>query len=248
MGIVMRPDVIRVLEVDPDLGQDLEPAALAVARPRAVARATWLEPGRWQPFAEEWDHRGHLGLLIVEGFLARNLQLGARTVAELLGPGDVLRPWVRLAEYSSVPIEDGWEVLEPTRLAVLDRRVAVVLAAWPEITATILDRMMARSRWLALHLAIAHLRRVESRVHVALWHFADRWGRVGPDGIALRLDLTHALLADMVAAERPSVTLALSALRERGLVERDADHVWHLRGSPPGELDDVRAQATGPLR
>jgi CRP/FNR family transcriptional regulator, cyclic AMP receptor protein len=245
---VIRHDVIRVLEVDPDLGQDLEPAALAVARPRAVARAKWLEEGRWQPFAEEWDHRGHLGLLIVDGFLARNLQLGTRRCAELLGPGDVLRPWVRLAEYSSVPVEDGWEVLEQARLAVLDRRVAVVLAAWPEITAAIMDRMMARSRWLALHLAIAHLRRVESRVHVALWHFADRWGHVGPGGVSLRLNLTHAHLADMVAAERPSVTLALSALRERGLVERDADQIWLLHGGPPGELDEVRARATGPLR
>jgi len=45
--------VVRVLEVDPDLGQDLAPAALAVARPRAIARAEWLEPGRWQPFAEQ---------------------------------------------------------------------------------------------------------------------------------------------------------------------------------------------------
>ena len=39
-----------------------------VARPRAIARAQWLEPGRWQPLAEEWDHRGHLGLLIVDGY------------------------------------------------------------------------------------------------------------------------------------------------------------------------------------
>ena len=75
--MVMRPDVIRVLEVDPDLGHDLQPAALAVARPRAIARAEWMERGRWQPFAEEWDHRGHLGLLIVEGYLARSLRLGA---------------------------------------------------------------------------------------------------------------------------------------------------------------------------
>jgi hypothetical protein len=239
--------VIRVLEVDPDLGQDLEPAVLAVARPRAIARAQWLQPGHWQPFAEEWDHRGHLGLLIVDGFLARSLQLGARRCAELLGPGDVLRPWVRLAEYSSIPIEDGWQVLEPTRLAVLDRRVTVVLAAWPEIMATILDRVMARSQGLAFQLAVAHLRRVESRVHVALWHFADRWGRVGPSGVELRLNMTHALLAEVVAAERPSVTLALSTLRERGLVERDADHVWHLHGAPPSELDDVRARVAEPL-
>jgi CRP/FNR family cyclic AMP-dependent transcriptional regulator len=242
------PDVIRVLEVDPDLGMDLQPAALAVARPRAIARAQWLEPGRWQPLAEEWDHRGHLGLLIVDGFLARSTQLGARRCAELLGPGDVLRPWVRLAEYSSIPVEDGWEVLEQTRVAVLDRRVAVALAAWPEITAAILDRMMARSRWLAFHLAVAHLRRVETRVHVALWHYADRWGRVGPNGVELRLNATHALLADIVAAERPSVTLALSTLREQGLVERSAEHVWRLHGRPPGELEEVRARATGPLR
>jgi len=73
-----QPDVIRVLEVDPDLGQDLAPAAPAVARPRAIARAQWPEPGRWQPFAEEWDHRGHLGLLIVDGHLARSLQLQER--------------------------------------------------------------------------------------------------------------------------------------------------------------------------
>jgi CRP/FNR family transcriptional regulator, cyclic AMP receptor protein len=246
--MVSRSDVVRVLEVDPDLAQDLEPAALAVARPRAVARAQWLEPGRWQPFAEEWDHRGHLGLLIVEGYLARSVQLGARGGAELLGPGDVLRPWVRLSDYSSTPLEDGWDVLEPARLAVLDRRVAVALAAWPEITAVILDRMMARSRWLAFHLAVAHLRRVETRVHVALWHFADRWGHVGPRGVELQLTMTHGLLAEIVAAERPSVTLALSTLRERGLVERDTDRIWRLHGAPPGELDDVRAQATGPLR
>ena len=147
-----------------------------------------------------------------------------------------------------MPIEDGWNVLETARLAVLDRRFAVAMAAWPEITAAILDRMMARSRWLAFHLAVAHLRRVESRVHVALWHFADRWGRVGPNGVELRLNATHALLAEIVAAERPSVTLALSTLRERGLVERDAEHVWRLHGRPPGELGEVRAQAAGPLR
>jgi hypothetical protein len=245
---VIQSDAIRVLEVDPELGQDLEPAALAVARPRAIARAMWLQPGRWQPFAEEWEHRGHLGLLIVDGFLARTLQLGTRRCVEILGPGDVLRPWVRLADYSSVPLDEGWDVLEPARLAVLDRRFAVVLAAWPEVTAAILDRMMARSRWLAFHLAVAHLRRVEARVHVALWHFADLWGHVGPHGVELRLNLTHALIADMVAAERPSVSLALAALRERGLVERDDEHGWHLHGVPPGELDEVRAQASRPLR
>jgi CRP/FNR family transcriptional regulator, cyclic AMP receptor protein len=242
--VVITPEVIRVLEVDPDLAEDLEPAALAVARPKAIARAHWLERGLWQPFAQQWDHRGHLGLLVVDGFIARELELGGRQCAEILGPGDLLRPWVHIGEYSSIPIEDGFEVLERTRLAVLDRRFAAALSAWPEVTASILDRMMLRSHWLALHLAVAHLRRVETRVLVVLWHFADRWGSVRRDGVALRLSLTHTLLAAVVAAERPSVTLALAKLRERGLVERGDDHVWLLHGGPPEELEDLAAQAS----
>ena len=238
--MVVPPDVIRVLEVDPDLAEDLEPAALAVARPKAIARAHWLERGRWQPFVEQWDHRGHLGLLVVDGFLAHSMQLGGRSCAEILGPGDLLRPWVGIGDYSSIPVDDYWEVLERTRLAVLDRRFAATLSGWPEVTASILDRMMVRSRWLAMHLAVAHLRRVESRVLVVLWHLADRWGSVRRDGVVLHLHLTHSLLAAIVAAERPSVTLALTRLRDRGLVEREADHVWLLHGGPPVELDAVR--------
>src|SRR5919199_1013072 len=212
----MAAGVVRVLDVDPDLGEELEPRALAVARPRALARVAWLEPGPWQPLADQWDHRGHLGLLVVDGFLARSLQLGATRCAELLGPGDLLRPWVHVDAESSIPIEDGWQVLDP---------------------------MTARSQWLAFHLAVAHLRRVETRVLVVLWHFADRWGSVRSDAVALRLNLTHTLLAAIVAAERPSVTLALTSLRERGLVERDPDHTWILHGGPPAELDESRAHA-----
>jgi hypothetical protein len=238
-------DIVRVLDVDPDLGEELEPSALAVARPRAVARGVWLEPGPWQPLADEWDHRGHLGLLIVEGFLTRSLQVGATRCAELLGPGDLLRPWVHVDIESSIPIEGSWQVLNLVRLAVLDRRFGSAVSPWPEITAAILDRMMARSQWLAFHLAVAHLRRVETRVLVVLWHFADRWGSVRTDGVALRLNITHALLAAIVAAERPAVTLALSSLREQGVVERDNDHLWPLRGGPPDDLGHVRKQAVG---
>jgi hypothetical protein len=175
-------DIVRVLDVDPDLGEELEPSALAVARPRAVARRVWLEPGPWQPLADEWDHRGHLGLLIVEGFLTRSLQVGATRCAELLGPGDLLRPWVHVDIESSIPIEGSWQVLDLVRLAVLDRRFGAAVSPWPEITAAILDRMMARSQWLAFHLAVAHLRRVETRVLVVLWHFADRWEASAPTG------------------------------------------------------------------
>lgn len=49
-----------------------------------------------------------------------------------------------------------------------------------------------------------------------LWHLADRWGRVRSDGVIVALDLTHSVLAELVAARRPTVTRSLSELADKG--------------------------------
>jgi hypothetical protein len=43
------------------------------------------------------------------------------------------------------------------------------------------------------------------------------------------------VLADLVAARRPTVTSAMSDLARRGLI-RQSGKVWVLHGEPPGEL------------
>ncbi len=48
--------------------------------------------------------------------------------------------------------------------------------------------------------------------------------------------LTHGVLARLIGAQRPSVTLALGKLRERDLIDRDPDGRWILLGDPPGDL------------
>ena len=74
-----------------------------------------------------------------------------------------------------------------------------------------------------------------------LWQFAYRWGTVMPAGVALRLPLTHQLLAEVVGAERPTVTTALGCLKQDGLVEqiRGRDRGWLLVGQPPSEVQLV---------
>jgi hypothetical protein len=67
-------------------------------------------------------------------------------------------------------------------------------------------------------LAIVHQARVDVRLHMLFWHLAARWGRVRADGVALPLRLTHSVLAELVAARRPTVTSALTDLARRGLV------------------------------
>jgi CRP/FNR family transcriptional regulator, cyclic AMP receptor protein len=88
-------------------------------------------------------------------------------------------------------------------------------------------------------MAIVHHPRVDTRLHMLLWHLADRWGRVRGDGTIVPLRLTHYVLADLVAAGRPTVSAALAELAEQGLL-RPIDHAWLLLGEPPGELLELQ--------
>jgi Crp-like helix-turn-helix domain len=49
-----------------------------------------------------------------------------------------------------------------------------------------------------------------------LWLLAERWGYVSTMGTHLRLDLTHETLGSLVGARRPTITLAVSELVDRG--------------------------------
>lgn len=76
----------------------------------------------------------------------------------------------------------------------------------------------------------------EVRLHVLMWHLAERMGRVRPDGVHLALPITHETLGHLVAARRPSVSAALGQLSQRGLRDRNGDG-WVLLGDPPVGLD-----------
>jgi CRP-like cAMP-binding protein len=84
-------------------------------------------------------------------------------------------------------------------------------------------------------MAIVHQKRVDTRLHMLLWHLADRWGTVRRDGVLVPLHLTHSILADLVAAQRPTVSAALGSLERAGLITRTHDG-WRLAGSAPVEL------------
>ncbi|MFL5909129.1 MAG: Crp/Fnr family transcriptional regulator [Gaiellaceae bacterium] len=236
--------VIRVADAFPGLMGDLDPERSELARRHALAMLEPLAPGTWQPPQDLQHQRGHLGLLVVEGLLTRDVVLGASTATEIVGRGDILRPADHDGESAPVPFDVEWTVLEPTRVAVLDRRFAAAVGAWPEMLETLMRMAIRRVHSLALHLAVSHLRRVDTRLLVLLWHLADRWGRVEPDGVRVPMRLTHQTLGRLVGAQRPSVTTALKQLADGGHVVRMADGTWLLRGDPPATLESIRATAT----
>lgn len=190
--------------------------------------------------------RGGLGFLMLDGLVIRRAGVDKRFGADLLGEGDLLRPNAEEDDSPMLPLQTGWSVIDPARLAVLDARFVQRLASYPELAPAIVSRVMRRARNLAVNMAIVHQARVDMRLHMLLWHLAGRWGRVRSEGTVVQLRLTHALLADLVAARRPTVTSALSDLSRRELVRSSGDE-WVLLGEPPRELLNL-ARSASPLR
>jgi CRP/FNR family cyclic AMP-dependent transcriptional regulator len=233
----------RVLEEDPDLAERVPPADQARAIAEAVARVDTFEVGLWNE-SETPQMDDGFGMLVLEGMVARRITLGRFECTELLGQGDLLRPWTfTSAATASVPSDVQWNVVDPLRVAKLDRRFALTVAPWPEVSVALMDRIVQRARWLAFQLAVAHVVRVDTRLLLMLWHFADRWGRMTRDGARLRIPVTHSVLASVVGARRPSVTTALGRLQDDGLIERVAPGEWLLHGSPPDDFARLASQA-----
>jgi CRP/FNR family transcriptional regulator, cyclic AMP receptor protein len=233
-------DVIQLLRHDPDLAEYLHGERLAQATSECVARIVAFDTGQGTPLENVGELPRGLGFLILEGLILRRVGLGGRYGSELLGEGDLLRPWQH-EDAGPTPLRAGrWRVLRRGRAAVLDYEFSLRMARFPEMFPCLLNRAVRRSRYMAANIAILHQPRIDVRLHMLLWELALRWGYVSTDGVRLPIRLTHATLAELVAARRPTVTKALGELAERLLVSWNGDH-WLLEGRPPSELEALAA-------
>ncbi|HYB26161.1 MAG TPA: helix-turn-helix domain-containing protein [Solirubrobacteraceae bacterium] len=119
----------------------------------------------------------------------------------------------------------------PTRLVLLGDELLVAARRWPSIVSCLHTRMFEDSEDLVRQLAICQLPRVEDRIMAMMWLLAESWGRVTPAGIKLPLSLTHEVLGGLIGARRPTVTIALSKLAERGSLHRRGDE-WLILEAP----------------
>jgi CRP-like cAMP-binding protein len=228
-----------LLEVDRQLAAVVPKAELEAARDSAWVQLRVLKPGSWDAVADYGDCSGWLGLLVLDGFVTREMLSEQEKTIELIGPGDLLRPWDHDGDYALEIIQTRWRVLEPVQLALLDRDFARRIARWPTLIAEILSRMGRRNRWLAVRLTISQLSRINVRIAYFFWHLAERWGHTTHDGIVVPLRLTHQQIAELIGAARPSVSVALRRLREQGFVERIPDESWRVPLDLPQRLEEL---------
>ena len=231
----------QVLREDADLADVVSPERRQSAIEHCIARQVRVSVG--DGVSETSPLENGIGMLVLDGLLIRRVGIDGRFGAELLGEGDLLRPWQWESDSPTLPVERTWSILEPARLALLDDEFARrCLGNFPELASPLVGRAMQRARNLAVNMAIVHQARVDVRIHMLLWHLAGRWGRVRSEGTVLRMRLTHAVLADLVAARRPTVTSAISELTRNGIVRSTGD-AWLLFGEPPSELDEAESPA-----
>ncbi len=233
-----------LLDADGELAEEFDTPVRIAARQLATARV--LQVGTGSCDLEPWFEvvAQGLGLLVLDGLLVVEIRVSGRTAAELVGPGDLLQP-LGPASDELVVRTCGWRVLRLTRLAVLDFDFVERVRPFPQIARTLARRACRRPLELDVLRAITSQPRLEVRLVLLLWHLAARWGRVEPTGVRLSLPLTHRLLGQLVAAERPSISHALKRLAQAGLVTGATDDL-HLHHSLEDQLESL-AEREPPL-
>jgi CRP/FNR family cyclic AMP-dependent transcriptional regulator len=147
-----------------------------------------------------------------------------------------MSPWLGMAGDFAPTCTVTARVLTKLQVAWLESDFALRTGRWPAIQARLMRRLLARSRRLSMQSAINSLPRIDERVELTLWQLAYRFGHMSRAGVKLHLPLTHSQLAEMVGAQRPSVSTAMTRLRSRGRIVGNSRHQWLLSGSPPPQL------------
>jgi CRP-like cAMP-binding protein len=233
---------ICLLDADSDLADQLEPGATPALRQAMTVFVMGLDAGPH----DLGGPRDGFGLLLLDGLIGCETAIGDRIAVELLGAGDLLQADPDAGEMI-LERRESWQVLWPTQLAALDSAFADRVRPWPQIAGALVRRAIRRAADLDAVRAISGHPRLELRLDLAFWHLAARWGRVEPSGIHLALPLTHRLLGQLVAAERPSISHALARLSRAGLVTGSAGD-WHLVGTPGEHLDALMSRPLGGSR
>lgn len=232
----MAPNTIRLLDVEPDLGRFLSYEDRAGAERLAVPVIA-LTRGPLD-LERTLKKAGAFGALVLDGMVLQRMRLANQVTMKLLGPGDLLG---RISAPGSMLISDwAMSVAEGTKLALLGNEFMAAVRRWPTLSAGLYTRLAQQTERLGVQLAICQLPRVDERLLALLWWLAEAWGRVTSVGTVVPVSMTHDVLGALVGARRPTVTLALGELSERGAIVRQ-DRSWLLLEPPPSSS---RAAAT----
>jgi CRP/FNR family cyclic AMP-dependent transcriptional regulator len=174
------------------------------------------------------------GATVLDGLIMNSLRVGEKTGIQLLGPGDLLLESSDLMPTWLEEVES--RAAGSARLGLLGNELLTAAFRWPRLIQGLYASVGEQLQRLTAQVVICQLPRVDDRVLAMLWLLSDSWGQVTPSGVRLPLVLTHETLGALVGARRPTVTLALRNLSQRGAIVHQ-DSGWLLLELPPASAE-----------
>src|SRR3954451_17061507 len=126
-------EIANVLESNAELAEAVAPAHRRPARDASRARVLRVERGVWDARADAEEVRGGHGLLVLSGVLIRRVGITDHVGAELLGPGDLLRPLVHDGTQPTLPFQSAWRARQVLPPAILKHRWSTRMCHYPEV-------------------------------------------------------------------------------------------------------------------
>ena len=170
----------------------------------------------------------HLGLLVLDGVVGCDVVLEDVISTELVGAGDILRPWSVDGPERMLAADEAWMVLADCRVG--HPRPASGSSAGTLSGNLCRARRAPRSpRPTARPNAgdrPAHPRRSPSPGHLPSPR--RTLGTHDPRRGLIPLNISHRLLGQLIGARRPTVSTAVSELARQGCIERRPDGGWIL--------------------
>lgn len=206
---------VRLLDVEPDLGRFLTDDERAELRPLAVpvihvCKGSAISAARVDRLA--------FGAIVLDGMLLQRFRFADHETMRPVGPGDLVA--FEEPRTPSFLAPGGRTAISETRLAVLGSEFLAAARRWPALIIALHIRSSEQADRVSVQLAICQLPRVADRLLAMMWLLAESWGRVTPAGVTLPVVVTHEALGALIGARRPTVSLAVSELIERGAVVR----------------------------
>jgi CRP/FNR family transcriptional regulator, cyclic AMP receptor protein len=232
---------VALLQVDAGLRAAIPEPERPLAERVVLVPCHALGPGPWRTESLGADGDA-LAALIVRGMATREITIAGRRSAELMGPGDVFHPWS--SSNPVVPAASRFASGSSALIALLDGPFVAAASRWPQLFAVLHERVGEQLERATLRAAIMALPRVEQRILGMFWQLAERWGTVRSDGVVVELAITHELIGQLIGAQRPTVSLALNALADDGLLQRTSHGAWILCHDARAALPDVRSIGT----
>lgn len=159
--------------------------------------------------------------------IARISEEGREVTLALLEPGEIFG---ELEILDDSPRDTLAEALDDSQLCVIQRETFLTLIrSRPELAFRLTKLIGFRMRQIESRVEDLVFRDVPSRLAHLLFQLSKDYGRETPQGILLRIKITHQEIANLIGSIRETVSAVLGDFKKEGLISFDGRQIILLR-------------------